>query len=79
MPNENSSDINAYGEHYKLHPYYALLTDIYDRTIALEAQKSLISVNLFKIDLDSREIIPPADYLDFFGVVGEHKAETITF
>lgn len=68
-----------YNEYYTLHPYYALLKNIQDQTIAIETQKSLLSINLFRIDLDSREIIAPPGYLDFLGVVGEHKSETITF
>ena len=68
-----------YNEYYTLHPYYALLRNIQDQTIALETQKNLLSVNLFRIDLNSRQIIAPPNYLDFIGVVGEHKSETITF
>lgn len=33
----------------------------------------------FEIDLDKREIIPPAEYRDFLGVEHEHLAETIYF
>lgn len=76
---ENNTELNLFEEYYRSHPYYALLKDISDKTIAVQNQKNLLSVNLFRIDLDAREIIPPADYLDFIGVVGEHKAETITF
>lgn len=59
--------------------YARLLDKISRTTISANIRKNLYSVNLFKIDLDAREIIAPADYLDFIGVVGEHRAETITF
>ena len=78
MP-ENNENLSLYEQYYQQHPYYALLKSISDKTIALEVQKNLLSVNLFRIDLNAREIIAPVGYLDFIGVVGEHKAETITF
>ena len=74
-----SEENTLYEQYYEAHPYYALLRDISARTIAVQNQKNLLSMNLFKIDLDARQIIAPPDYLDFIGVVGEHKAETITF
>lgn len=76
---EYNENTNLYEQYYQQHPYYALLKSISDKTIALEVQKNLLSVNLFRIDLNAREIIAPPGYLDFIGVVGEHKAETITF
>ena len=79
MPENNTEDLSLYEQYYQQHPYYALLKSISDKTVALEVQKNLLSVNLFRIDLNAREIIAPTGYLDFIGVVGEHKAETITF
>ena len=73
MPNE------SYETYYEAHPYYQLLKNIQDKTIAIETMTDLLSVNLFRIDLDAREIIAPSDYLGFVGVVGEHESETITF
>lgn len=70
---------NSYEEYYSQHPYLKVLTDIQDKNIAIEAMKNLTSVNLFHIDLNSREIIAPPGYLDFIGVAGESKSETITF
>ena len=59
--------------------YGKILDKISREVISANLRKNLLSVNLFKIDLDAREITAPADYLDFIGVVGEHRAETITF
>lgn len=73
MPNE------SYETYYAEHPYYQLLKEIQDKTMAIEKMTDLLSVNLFRIDLDAREIIAPSDYLGFVGVVGEHVSETITF
>jgi len=69
---------NGNAPNYKQN-YAALLARISDTVINANLRKNLASINLFKIDLDAREIIAPADYLDFIGVVGEHRAETITF
>lgn len=73
------ADTELYDEYYQQHPYYALLRQIQDKTIAVNTQKNLLSVNLFKIDLDTREIIAPPGYTEFIGITGEHKSETITF
>lgn len=69
----------SYETYYEAHPYYQLLKQIQDDTMAIEKMTDLLSVNLFRIDLDAREIIAPSDYLGFVGVVGEHVSETITF
>ena len=60
-----SEENTLYEQYYEAHPYYALLRDISARTIAVQNQKNLLSMNLFKIDLDARQIIAPPDYLDF--------------
>ena len=77
MPNENN--LSQYDEYYMQHPYYQLLKQIQDETMPVETLTDLLNVNLFYIDLDTREIIAPAGYPGFVGVTGEHKSEMITF
>lgn len=90
MPNENientalESHATVRNQYYQSQEqpksnYGAILNRISNEIINTNLRKNLSAVNLFKIDLDAREIIAPPDYLDYIGVVGEHRAETITF
>ena len=59
--------------------YKGLLKSLQDTVVVLETKKDLDQVHVWDIDLDSRKITPPAEFKDYLGVVGEHKAETLTF
>ncbi len=59
--------------------YKGLLKSLQDTVVVLEQRKNMEQVHVWDIDLDSRVITPPAEFKDYLGVVGEHKAETLTF